>query len=109
MYSMILPVGNAKLFVDQIFRIFDKDGNGTIDFKEFMMATDMTASGSPEEKLRCLNKRKTNKTLINRASFEKKDMCQSHRITKPCKIKKSKKLSTTVRETTDPKVKFNNQ
>ena len=33
MYSMILPVGNAKVFVDQIFRIFDKDGNGTIDFK----------------------------------------------------------------------------
>ena len=55
MYSMILPVGNAKLFVDQIFRIFDKDGNGTIDFKEFMMATDMTASGSPEEKLRSVD------------------------------------------------------
>ena len=87
MYTMILPVENAKLFVDQIFRIFDKDGNGSIDFKvcwkfanvlqklnrnysvkpkmvywiespllfllqEFMMATDMTASGSPEEKLR---------------------------------------------------------
>ena len=33
MYSMILPVGNAQLFVDQIFRIFDKDGSGTIDFK----------------------------------------------------------------------------
>ena len=68
---MILPAGNAKVFVDQIFRIFDKDGNGSIDFKvyfeyyisnvnaiktlifqEFMMATDMTASGSPEEKLR---------------------------------------------------------
>merc|ERR1719418_395372 len=52
MYSMILPAGNAKVFVDQIFRIFDKDGNGSIDFKEFMMATDMTASGTPEEKLR---------------------------------------------------------
>lgn len=52
MYSMILPAGNANVFVDQIFRIFDKDGNGSIDFKEFMMATDMTASGSPEEKLR---------------------------------------------------------
>lgn len=52
MYSMILPAGNAQVFVDQIFRIFDKDGNGSIDFKEFMMATDMTASGSPEEKLR---------------------------------------------------------
>ena len=74
MYSMILPAGNAQVFVEQIFRIFDKDGNGSIDFKvptiklmnvtvffsilcifalqEFMMATDMTASGSPEEKLR---------------------------------------------------------
>jgi len=52
MYSMILPVKNATVFVDQIFRIFDKDGNGSIDFKEFMLATDMTASGTPEEKLR---------------------------------------------------------
>ena len=33
MYSMILPAGNAAVFVDQIFRIFDKDGNGSIDFK----------------------------------------------------------------------------
>lgn len=33
MYSMILPAGNAQVFVDQIFRIFDKDGNGSIDFK----------------------------------------------------------------------------
>ena len=33
MYTMILPADNAKLFVDQIFRIFDKDGNGSIDFK----------------------------------------------------------------------------
>ena len=49
---MILPAGNAKVklgaikdkpriihtdvaqvFVEQIFRIFDKDGNGSIDFK----------------------------------------------------------------------------
>merc|ERR1719186_1078976 len=52
MYCMILPEGNALVFVDQIFRIFDKDGNGSIDFKEFMIATDMTTSGSPEEKLR---------------------------------------------------------
>ena len=35
MYSMILPAGNAKVFVDQIFRIFDKDGNGSIDFKVY--------------------------------------------------------------------------
>ena len=35
-----------------MFRIFDKDGDGSIDFKEFMIATDMTSSGDPEEKLR---------------------------------------------------------
>lgn len=51
-YDTILPGGNSKDFVDQIFRIFDKDGNGSIDFKEFMLATDMTASGTPIEKLR---------------------------------------------------------
>ena len=33
MYSMILPEGNAVVFVDQIFRVFDNDGNGSIDFK----------------------------------------------------------------------------
>ena len=38
MYTMILPADNAKLFVDQIFRIFDKDGNGSIDFKVFKLS-----------------------------------------------------------------------
>ena len=51
-YDEISPFGNSKDFVENIFRIFDKDGDGTIDFKEFMLATDMTASGTPEEKLR---------------------------------------------------------
>ncbi len=40
MYSMILPAGNAQVFVDQIFRIFDKDGNGSIDFKVRMKHVD---------------------------------------------------------------------
>ena len=54
-YQQISPLGNAREsrdFVDQFFRIYDMDGNGSIDFKEFMLATDMTASGTPEEKLR---------------------------------------------------------
>ena len=33
MYAMVLPPKNAKSFVDQIFKIFDEDGDGTIDFK----------------------------------------------------------------------------
>ena len=40
MCNQILPGGDSSTFVDQIFRIFDKDNNGTIDFKEFMIATD---------------------------------------------------------------------
>ena len=34
MYGMILPDKNAFVFVDHIFRIFDKDNNEEIDFKE---------------------------------------------------------------------------
>ena len=33
MYSLILPAGNAEVFVDQIFKIFDQDGDGSISFK----------------------------------------------------------------------------
>ena len=33
MYTTILPEKNAMVFVDNIFRIFDKDNNGSIDFR----------------------------------------------------------------------------
>merc|ERR1719342_457308 len=52
MYTMILPEKNAQVFVNHIFRVFDRDNNGCIDFKEFMLATDMTTGGTVEEKLR---------------------------------------------------------
>ena len=70
LYEQILPEGkgNTKFFAEQIFRLFDMDRNGVIDFKvplffvkslpqnienqEFMVAIDMTAEGSPEEKLK---------------------------------------------------------
>ena len=53
-YSYLIQFkGEAgEQFMEQLFRIFDKDGDGSIDFKEFMIATDMTSSGDPEEKLR---------------------------------------------------------
>ncbi|XP_023335011.1 neuronal calcium sensor 2 isoform X3 [Eurytemora carolleeae] len=34
---------SGEQFLDQLFRIFDKDGDGSIDFKEFMIATDMSS------------------------------------------------------------------
>ncbi len=46
MYSLILPAGNAHVFVDQIFRIFDKDGNGSIDFKVRSIRYRMCVSNS---------------------------------------------------------------
>ena len=53
MFKSIIPEGAAgEQFLEQLFRIFDKDGDGSIDFKEFMIATDMTSAGDPEEKLR---------------------------------------------------------
>ena len=50
-YSQCFPSGNARDFCDHIFRTFDTDGNGYIDFKEFLLAISVTSSGSPEEKL----------------------------------------------------------
>ena len=32
-YNTFIQTGNAKFLVDQIFRIFDADNNGCIDFK----------------------------------------------------------------------------
>ena len=50
-YSKCFPSGNAKEFCDHVFRTFDSDKNGYIDFKEFLLAIDVTSSGTPEEKL----------------------------------------------------------
>merc|ERR1712127_464902 len=50
-YSKCFPSGNANEFCDHVFRTFDVDKNGFIDFKEFLLAIDVTSSGSPEEKL----------------------------------------------------------
>ena len=52
MYSSVLSPAKAKIFVDQIFGKFDADNSGSIDFKEFMLATNLSESGTPEDKLR---------------------------------------------------------
>merc|ERR1711923_656091 len=51
-YSKCFPTGNAREFCDHVFRTFDSDKNGFIDFKEFLLAIDVTSSGCPEEKLK---------------------------------------------------------
>jgi len=50
-YSKCFPSGNTKEFCDHVFRTFDTDRNGFIDFKEFLLSIDVTSSGTPTEKL----------------------------------------------------------
>ena len=52
MYRQMMPKEDPTMIINHLFRIFDRDGNGSIDFKEFVMATDITSKGEPEEKLR---------------------------------------------------------
>merc|ERR1712183_171456 len=50
-YSKCFPGGCVSEFCDHVFRTFDSDKNGFIDFKEFLLAIDVTSSGSREQKL----------------------------------------------------------
>ena len=33
LYSMVMPQQNAEAFVEQMFKVYDKDGNGFLDFQ----------------------------------------------------------------------------
>ena len=52
MYKMMIPEGNTEKFCKHVFRTFDTDNNGYIDFLEFLLAINITSTGKPEEKLK---------------------------------------------------------
>ena len=52
MYGLLLPPGIARVFVEQLFGLFDSDKSGSIDFNEFIVATNMPTSGTVREKLK---------------------------------------------------------
>jgi len=52
LYKLCFPEGDSLNFCEHVFRTFDKDNNGVIDFKEFITAVDVTSSGTVEDKLR---------------------------------------------------------
>ncbi len=36
LYEQLFPQGDSGSFAEHVFHVYDKDGNGAIDFKEFL-------------------------------------------------------------------------
>ncbi|ELT95991.1 hypothetical protein CAPTEDRAFT_223245 [Capitella teleta] len=52
MYETLFPEGDSGQFADHVFKAYDKDGNGVIDFQEFILTVSIASKGSIDEKLR---------------------------------------------------------
>lgn len=50
-YREFYPQGKAEKFSDEVFKLFDTDKSGKIDFQEFLVAVSITSSNDVRKKL----------------------------------------------------------
>lgn len=50
-YAKFFPDADPKAYAEHVFRSFDANSDGTLDFKEYVVALHMTTAGQPSQKL----------------------------------------------------------
>ena len=52
-FALLLPAGVGRQhFIDQVFKTLDLDGDGFLNFKEYVLALDLVDAKTPEAKLK---------------------------------------------------------